>query len=106
MPDLDEITSNPDYIKIPLVGNKFCKKKPTKKDTNIQIIRDTHNEYDARALKVVSIREGLKHDLGFIIKEKIDYVNSIWNDMKFITIIKKIDNNNTYYYLIYRINNI
>ena len=100
---IEEILNNSKYIKIPLVGNKFCKKKPSSKDTDIRILRDVKNPHDKNALKIFSLRDNKKHHLGYIIKDKIPYVSSMMSKLKFHTIIKKISNETEYYYLIFTI---
>ena len=58
---------------------------------------------DKNALKVISIRKDTKYLLGYIIKDKIPYVNSLLDKLKFITLIKKNNNKNIYYYLVFKI---
>lgn len=106
MVNIEDILSNTkNFVSIPLVGNKYCKKKPTNNDKNIKIIREIDNIYDSNALKVVSTRDNIDYDLGYIIKDKIDFVNSNLDKLEFFIIIKKNDlkMNIVYYYLIFKI---
>ena len=102
--NIEDIINDNKYIKIPLVGNKFCNKKPSSKDTDIRILRDVKNVHDKNALKVFSLRDNTKYHLGYIIKDKIPYVSSMLSKLKFHTIIKKISNELEYYYLVFTIN--
>lgn len=101
----DILADTKKFVSIPLVGNKYCKKKPTNNDKNIKIIKEIDNIYDSNALKVVSKRNDIEHDLGYIIKDKIDFVNLNLNKLKFLTILKKNNKkmNSIYYYLIFKI---
>lgn len=103
MMNIVDIINNDGYIKVPLVGNKYCNKKPSKNDVNIQVIKDINNSNDKNALKVISVRKDIKYLLGYIIKDKIPYVNSLLDKLKFITLIKKNNNKNIYYYLVFKI---
>ena len=38
MMNIVDIINNDGYIKVPLVGNKYCNKKPSKNDVNIRVI--------------------------------------------------------------------
>lgn len=99
----DEILSNKNFISIPLVGNKYFEKKPSSKDINIILVKEKDNKYDPNAIKVVSIREK-KYNLGYIIKDKINYINSIYDKISFYTLLKKKSDNKIYYYLIFKFN--
>ena len=45
------LSNNKNFVSIPLVGNKYCKKKPTNNDKNIKIVKEIDNIYDPKALK-------------------------------------------------------
>ena len=101
----DILDDTKNFVSIPLVGNKYCKKRPTNNDKNIKIVKEVDNIYDSNALKVVSKRDNIEHDLGYIIKDKIDFVNLNLDKLKFFTILKKNNQkmNSIYYYLIFKI---
>jgi len=97
--------NNNNYVKLPLVGNHYTGYKITNKDTDINLIYDIKNKYDKNAIKVISIKNTKKYNIGFISKDKTYLVKNIYNKLKFITIIKRIINSQTiYYYLIFKKN--
>ena len=99
------LSNNKNFVSIPLVGNKYCKKKPTNNDKNIKIVKEIDNIYDPKALKIVSERDNIQYDLGYIIKDKIDFVNLNLDKLEFYIFIKKknLTNNKEYYSLIFKI---
>tara|TARA_B100001094_G_scaffold328826_1_gene390143 strand:- start:1120 stop:1437 length:318 start_codon:yes stop_codon:yes gene_type:complete len=99
----NEILLDNNFISIPLVGNKYFEKKPSNKDINIVLVKEKNNKYDPNAIKVVSIREK-KYNLGYIIKDKINYINSIYDKISFYTLLKKNSKDKIYYYLIFKFN--
>ena len=36
--DIKDLLNNEKYLKIPLVGNSYCRKKPSSKDTTIKLV--------------------------------------------------------------------
>ena len=54
--NISDLLTNEKYLKIPLVGNLYCNKRPTNNDKNIVLMLDNKNPYDKRAIKVISIR--------------------------------------------------
>ena len=90
-----------DYIFIELVGNKYCKKRPSKNDKLIVLIDDLNNEFDSNAIVVYSLRKGKKIKLGFVSKNQTEMVKKYRNDLEFINIIVKNVNGENIYYLIY-----
>lgn len=94
------------YYKIPLVGNKFQERKPTKKDTNILLIKEDDNPYDNNAIGVyskINIDNTTKLiKLGFIIKDKTDFIREIYDNIKIYKIVRSLNKNSdgTYYYYI------
>ena len=97
---MDSILKNTNYIKIPLVGNSFCKKKPSKKDVNIALVPEK-NPHDPNAIKVISIRNGEMIKLGYVIRDQTDYIRSIMNNIRFVTIITKTVDDKLYYILVF-----
>ena len=70
-----------------------------------KIVKEIDNIYDPKALKIVSERDNIQYDLGYIIKDKIDFVNLNLDKLEFYIFIKKknLTNNKEYYYLIFKI---
>ena len=102
--DISSVINNPNYIKLPLVGNKYCEKKPSSKDKDVIIVKDVTNQYDPNALKVISIRNSKEYHLGYVIKDKVSEIYKILDRLRFVTIVQKsAPENSLYYYLILEI---
>ena len=69
MTDIKKVIDKSDFI-IPVVGNKFLKHKPIKKDKQILLIPQPNNKHDPNAIAVYSKRDESLVHLGFIIKDK------------------------------------
>lgn len=94
-----------DYIKIPMVGNKFQDRRPNKYDTDIVIIKEDENTHDKNAVAVYSKREiesKIRYDkLGFIIKDKTKYVRDNFDNLKTHGLVRSIEKNSDGYYYYY-----
>tara|TARA_B100001093_G_scaffold486374_1_gene521624 strand:+ start:160 stop:492 length:333 start_codon:yes stop_codon:yes gene_type:complete len=99
-----ESKSIQDYIKIPLVGNRFQKRKPNKNDNNIVLIKEDDNIHDPNAIAVYSkITENDRQrfdKLGFVIKDKAGFVRENHEKITVYKIIRSKNKNkdNLYYY--------
>jgi hypothetical protein len=100
--DIDQLLNRSDYIKIPLVGNKYTGNKITQQDTSIILNYDTSNKYDKNAIKVISIKNNREYELGYIIKDKTNFIRKNINKLCFKIIIKRRELDKNYYYLIYQ----
>lgn len=98
---MNKIFNSKDYIIVPLVGNKYCKKKPSNSDKIIALVPED-NKYDKNAIKVISLRNGKQIKLGYIIKNRALFIKNMLNSLKFITFLTKKDKseNKLYYYLV------
>ena len=95
------------YIKIPLVGNKFQERTPSNKDTDILLVKEDENPYDNNAIGVYSRRNRdntLKLEkLGFIIKDKTCFVRNNFDNLTISKIVRSAEKNKEkayYYYLL------
>jgi hypothetical protein len=86
---------------VPLVGNTYCRKNPSSKDTNIKLVFDRNNKFDKNAIKVLSIRDDIELEIGYIIKQKTIFLKKIIDEIRFKVIIKKTKCSKIYYYLIF-----
>ena len=105
MSDISNIIKNSNFI-IPLVGNKFFKNKPSKKDIDILLIPDPKNKHDPNAIGVYSRRGEKLLQLGFIIKDKCKLVKNNLEKIKNIKLVRSTEKNNEnlyYYYLVINI---
>ena len=102
---MEEILQNPSYIKIPLVGNKYCEKKPSSNDTIIALEDEPENPHDKNAIKVISIRKSKKIKLGYVIGDQTTFVKKYRNNLEFVTIIVKKNDDKLYYILVYIMKN-
>ena len=102
---MDKILNNESYIKIPLVGNRYCSKKPSSNDTIIALVDEPENEYDKNAIRVISIRDSKKVKLGYVISDMTKYVKKHRNKMEFVTIIVKKQDDKKYYILVFILKN-
>lgn len=98
---MNTIFNSEDYIIVPLVGNKYCKKRPSNNDKIIALVPED-NKHDKNAIKVISVRKGKQIKLGYIIKNKTIFIKNMLNSLKFITFITKENKseNKLYYYLV------
>jgi len=100
---IQNILNRKDYLVVPLVGNKYCTRKPKKTDSNIKTIHDTNNKHDPDAYKVVSIEQnGSECMLGYIIKDYTSKIKMLYDKLKFKNIITKQEDHQTFYYIIYK----
>ena len=102
MTDITSLIDKSEFV-IPLVGNKFFKNKPSKKDIDILLIPEPKNKYDPNAVAIYSRREDKLVQLGFIIKDKCRLVKEKLELFKSIKVIRsktKNDENLYYYYLV------
>ena len=99
MNDINNIVKKSDFI-IPLVGNKFFKNKPLKKDKEILLIPDPKNKYDPNAIAVYSKRDEKLIQLGFVIKDKCSVIKEKLEIIKSIKLVRSTQKNseNLYYY--------
>tara|TARA_B100001093_G_scaffold441931_1_gene443376 strand:- start:664 stop:981 length:318 start_codon:yes stop_codon:yes gene_type:complete len=105
MSDINNLVKKSNFI-IPLVGNKFFKNKPSKKDTKILLIPDPKNKHDPNAVAVYSRRGETLLQLGFIIKDKCKLVKEhleVIKNIKLVRSVEKNDENLYYYYLVINI---
>jgi len=102
---MDQILLDKNYIKIPLVGNQYCSKRPSSNDTIIALEDEPNNSYDRNAIKVISIRNSKKIKLGYVIGHETEYVKKYRDNMEFVTIIVKNQDGKRYYILVYMMKN-
>lgn len=93
-----------EYDIVYLVGNQYCKNKPSKSDINIKFIPEKDNIYDPNAIQVVSIKNGKKYKLGYIGKSYTSKIKKHIDSIKIYKILK-IDNGTLYpyYHILYKI---
>lgn len=100
------IKSNTNKYKIPLVGNRYQKRKPNRKDTEIILIKEDENEYDNKAVAVYSktkIDNEIKFEkLGFIIRDKATFIRENYENITIRKLVRSKNKNkdNLYYYYI------
>ena len=101
MTDIKKVIDKSDFI-IPMVGNKFLKHKPTKKDKQILLIPQPNNKHDPNAIAVYSKRDESLVQLGFIIKDKCALIKDNLEKIKNIKLVRSIEKNseNIYYYYV------
>jgi hypothetical protein len=101
---MDKYLNSSEYCLFSLVGNKYCQKKPSGNDKKIKLIYEKNNPFDKNAIKIVSIRDDIYYHLGYIDKAqthqlKIKVKNK---EIKFKAFIRKMDNVQDYYYLLFK----
>ena len=84
-----------------MVGNKYCKLKPSKYDKDILLVNENDNQYDKNAIAVFSNRNNKFIKLGYIIKDKTRLVNSIKDSIEDIKILRSNEKNNEDLYFYY-----
>ena len=84
-----------------MVGNKYCKLKPSKHDKDILLVNENDNQYDKNAIAVFSNRNNKFIKLGYIIKDKTGLVNSIKDSIEDIKILRSNEKNNDDLYFYY-----
>ena len=105
---MDKFLDNKQYLIIRLVGNQYCTKTPSSKDTKLRFKYEKDNLYDHNAIKVYSIRDGNSIDLGYIEKGKNVYLKSLikQKSVKYKMIIKKLEYDEIYYYIVFKFRHI
>lgn len=95
----DKVLQAHKLTRIALVGNKFQARRPNKNDKDILLIREDENEYDSNAVGVYSKNNGLTK-LGYIIKDKTQYIRDNLDNINVEGIIRSnsMNSDNTYYY--------
>lgn len=85
------------YIIIDIVGNKFQKKKPSKRDKKILFIDEPNNIFDKDAIAIYSDRNDYYKKLGYVPKYDTWRIHKLKNNFKKI---KGIIQNNSYYSIV------
>ena len=104
---MNNFLNNPNYILVGLVGNKYCEKKPSSKDTKLRFKYERHNIHDANAIKVMSVRNNDISPIGYIDRCKNKYLKSLIKEkrVKYKTIVQKLYNGDISYYIIFKLIN-
>jgi hypothetical protein len=105
---MDKFLNNSKYLLIRLVGNQYCQKKPSSKDTKLRFKYEKDNEYDTNAIKVLTIRENEEIPLGYIERHKNIYLKSLIKkkNVKYKMIIQKLEYDEIHYYIVFKFKNI
>ena len=101
---MDKFLNNPQYLLIRLVGNKYCQKKPSSKDTKLKFKYERDNPHDPNAIKVFTIREDEIKPLGYIDKHRNIYVKELIKAKKirYKMLIKKLEYDEIQYYIVFK----
>ena len=105
---MDKFLDNKQYLLIRLVGNQYCKKTPSSRDTRLKFKYEKDNPHDSNAIKVFSIRDDESKDLGYVEKNKNVYLKSLIKQkiVKYKMIIKKLEYDEIYYYMVFKFRHI
>lgn len=105
---MDKILNNPIYLLIHLVGNHYCQKKPSSKDTKLRFKYERDNPHDSNAIKVLAIRDDEETSIGYIDRRKNVYLKSLIKEkrVKYKMIIQKLEYDEIHYYIVFKFRNI
>lgn len=102
---MNQLINNPEYLLVKLVGNKYCDKKPSSKDTKLIFKYEKNNPHDPNAMKVYSKRDEQLLSLGYIERTKNIYLKSLMKNqsIKYKTIIQKKEYDEIEYYIVFKL---
>ena len=101
---MNQLINNPEYLLVKLVGNKYCEKRPSSKDTKLIFKYEKNNPHDSNAMKVFSKRDDQLNSLGYIERAKNVYLKSLMKNksIKYKMIIQKKEYDEIEYFIVFK----